>query len=119
MALEKHFFQEEGIKVNDIIFADYSSSMPAFLSHQVDLLWVAGADAIEMAAQDPSIRVIFLTGYSDGADGILGRNIHSPKELKGKRIARENLLSANVILNAYLQQGELTEQDLNILDMSG
>jgi NitT/TauT family transport system substrate-binding protein len=119
VALEKHFFQEAGIKVNDIIFANYSASMPAFLSNQVDLLWVAGADAIEMVAKDPSIRVIFLTGYSDGADGILGRNINSPKDLKGKRIARENLLSANVILTTYLQQGELTEQDVNVLDMSG
>jgi NitT/TauT family transport system substrate-binding protein len=118
VALEKKLFEQEGIKVDDITFGDYLDSVPAFLGRKVDILWIAGADALQMSQKDPSLRIIFLTDYSDGADGIIGRNINSPKDLKGKTVAREGLLSANVILSSYLKQGGLNVHDVTLQDMS-
>jgi NitT/TauT family transport system substrate-binding protein len=54
---------------------------------------------------------------SDGSDGIIGRNIKSPADVKGKTIGRENVLFEQVLLRAYLQKGGLAEKDVTIKDI--
>ncbi|MBD1997199.1 ABC transporter substrate-binding protein [Leptolyngbya sp. FACHB-541] len=71
-----------------------------------------------MSNEDPSVKIFYLISYSDGGDGILGRNINRPEDLRGKTIAREDLLFVNVLLRAYLQQGGLTEKDVVLRNMT-
>jgi NitT/TauT family transport system substrate-binding protein len=80
--------------------------------------WLTSGDTIQSLEKDPTIRIIYVVDYSNGSDGIMGRNIKSPADLKGKTIARENILFENVLLRAYLAKGGLTEQDVNLKDMT-
>ena len=118
VALKKGIFQQEGVNVQETFFPSASDSITGFLAGKVDVSWTTSGDAIEMINKDPSIRIIYLVDYSNGSDGIMGRGINSPQDLKGKTIGRENLLFENVLLRAYLTQGGLTEADVTIKDMT-
>jgi NitT/TauT family transport system substrate-binding protein len=118
IAAAKGFFKEEQLEVSDVIFQDTGSSLSAFLSGQVDLNWITTGDVVQMAEKDPSVKVIRLVDYSNGADGVLVRNISQPQELKGKRIGCENLLFAHVILQTFLSKAGLTLEDVELVSLS-
>lgn len=117
VAVGKNFFKEAGLNVQDLFFQSASEEMTAFLAGKIDIGWFTSGDAIQMAAKDPSIKMIYLVDYSNGSDGIIGRGIKSPQDAKGKTIARENILFERVLLQAYLQKANLTEKDVVIKDL--
>ena len=118
VAVKKGLFQQEGVNVQETFFPSASDGITGFLAKKVDIAWMTSGDAIEMINKDPSIRMIYVVDYSNGSDGIIGRGINSPQDLKGKTIGRENLLFENVLLRAYLKQGGLTEADVTLKDMT-
>ncbi|UBF26836.1 ABC transporter substrate-binding protein [Kovacikia minuta CCNUW1] len=118
VAVGKNFFKDEKLDVQDIFFQSASEQITAFLAGKLDLGWFTSGDAIQMVAKDPSIKMIYLIDYSNGSDGIIGRNIKSPQDAKGKTIARENILFEKVLLAAYLKKAGLTEKDVSIKDLA-
>ncbi len=118
VAVGKNFFSEQGLTVQDQFFQSVSEEITAFLAGKLDLAWFTSGDAVQMAAKDPSIRMIYLVDYSNGSDGILGRGIKSPQEVKGKTVGRENVLFEKILLEAYLKKAGLTEKDVVIKDMA-
>jgi NitT/TauT family transport system substrate-binding protein len=117
VAIKKDFFTQEGLKIKDLSFATSSEEITSLLAGKIDIAWLTSGDTIQAVDKDPSLKVIYLVDYSDGADGIIGRNVATPKDAKGKSIARENLLFEKVLLQAYLKQANLTENDLKVKDM--
>jgi NitT/TauT family transport system substrate-binding protein len=117
VALKKGLFADAGLKVEDLFLQSGSDLVTAFMSGKADIGWLTSADAVQMVEKDPSVQIIYLIDYSNGADGILGRNIKSPQDIKGKTIARENILYEKVFLQAYLKKAGLTEKDVKIKDM--
>jgi NitT/TauT family transport system substrate-binding protein len=117
VALKKNFFTEAGVKVNDVFYGSPSEMLTGFLSGRADVAWLTNGDTIQAAEKDPTVKIIYLVDYSNGADGIIGRNIKSPKDLKGKTIARENVLFEKVLLQSYLSKAGLTEKDVTIKDL--
>lgn len=118
VALQKDFFSQEGIKVQETFFQSATEGITAFLAGKVDVGWVTSGDAVQMISKDPSIRMFYVVDYSNGSDGILGHNINSPKDMKGKTVARENILFEKVLLRSYLEKGGLTEQDVITRDLT-
>ncbi len=118
VAVGKDFFSQQGLKVQDLFFQSATEEMTAFLAGKIDLGWFTSGDAIQMMAKDPSIKIIYLVDYSNGSDGIIGRNIQSPQDAKGKTIARENILFEKVLLRAYLEKGGMTEKDAVVKDLA-
>jgi NitT/TauT family transport system substrate-binding protein len=118
VALKKDLFKGAGVEVQELFFQSASEGLTAFLAGKADVAWLTSGDAVQAAAQDPTVRIIYVVDYSNGSDGIIGRGIKSPADLKGKKVARENLLFENVLLRAYLEKGGLTEADIQIQDMT-
>jgi NitT/TauT family transport system substrate-binding protein len=118
VAVKKGFFSQEGLKIQDLFFQSSSEEVTAVLAGKLDIAWLTAGDAIQMIAKDPSFKIIYLVDYSNGGDGIIGRNIASPQNAKGKTITRENVLFKRVLLQAYLKKAGLTESDVKIKDMS-
>ena len=118
VALAKDFFKTEGVPVQEVFFQSASESITGFLAGKVDIAWLTSGDTIQAITKDPTIRIIYVVDYSDGSDGIIGRGIKGPADLKGKTIARENILFENVLLRAYLAKGGLTEADVTLKDMT-
>lgn len=118
VALKKGFYQQAGLTIQDQLFQSDTEQITAFLAGKLDLAWLTTGAAMQIAAKEPTSRIIFLVDYSNGSDGILGRNIKTPADVKGKTIARENILFQKVLLRAFLEKGGLTEKDLTIRDMT-
>jgi NitT/TauT family transport system substrate-binding protein len=104
-AMGKNLFKEEGVEVEETFFQSQTEANTAFLAGKTEVSFATSGDAIEMTHKDPTIRFIYVVDYSDGSDGIIARGIKSPQDLKGKSLARENLLFENVLLRAYLAKG--------------
>jgi NitT/TauT family transport system substrate-binding protein len=117
VAVKKGFFTQEGLNIQDKYFSDSSEEITALLAGKLDIAWLTSGDTIQSVEKDPSLKVIYLVDYSNGADGIIGRNVATPKDAKGKSLARENLLFEKILLQAYLKQGGLTESDLKVQDL--
>lgn len=118
VALKKQFYGQAGLKIKDLLFQSNTDQIDAFLAGKTDLAWMTAGDVIQMLGKVPDLKIIFLCDYSNGADGILGRGIKTAADLKGKTLARENVLFEKVFLRAFLEKGGLTEQDIKIKDMS-
>lgn len=114
VALAKGFFQEEGVNVQDTFFQVATDVNTSLLAGKLDLAWTGGPDMVVMASQDPTLRLIMLSDYSDGADGILARDVSQPADLKGREIAWESLPLQALLLRKYLEEGGLTERDVTL-----
>ena len=117
VAVKKGLYEQAGLKIQDTLFQSNTEEITGFLSGKLDLAWLTAGDVIQMAGKDPNLKIIFLCDYSNGSDGILGRGIKAPAELKGKTLAREDVLFEKVLLRAYLEKAGLTEKDLIIKDL--
>lgn len=117
VAMGKGLYKDAGLNVQDTMFQTNSEQVTAFLAGKVDASWTTSSEVIQMQAKDPTVRIIYLTDYSDGSDGIIGRNIKSPADVKGKTIGREDVLFEKVLLRAYLKKGGLTEKDVMLKDI--
>lgn len=118
VATDLNLFKPEGIEVKEVFFPTQSDPNTALLADKVDLALTGIPDLVPLASRDPSIKLLMLFDYSDGSDGIIGRDINQPSDLKGKTVARENLLFEVLLLRKYLEQGGLTEKDIKIVDTS-
>ncbi|MBW4444481.1 MAG: ABC transporter substrate-binding protein [Plectolyngbya sp. WJT66-NPBG17] len=117
VTVKKDFYKQAGLTIEDILFQSNTEQITAFLSGKTDLAWMTAGDVIQMAGKDPNLKIIFLCDYSNGADGILGRGIKTAADLKGKTLAREDVLFQKVLLRAYLEKSGLTEKDIDIRDI--
>ncbi|HEY9625116.1 MAG TPA: ABC transporter substrate-binding protein [Crinalium sp.] len=118
VAVAKDFFKDEGITVKDEYFQVATDVNTAILAGKLDLAWAGVPDLVPMASRDPSVRLIMLSDYSNGADGILARNVSKPEDLKGKEIAWEALPLQVLLLQKYLESGGLTQQDVKLLNIT-
>jgi NitT/TauT family transport system substrate-binding protein len=117
IATGKDLFAQEGIEVKEATFQAATDTNTALTAGKIDLAWVGGPDLITMVARAPSLKIIMVSDYSDGGDGILGRNITRPEDLKGKKVAREDAPYAIAFLGAYLAKGGMTEKDVEVLSL--
>jgi NitT/TauT family transport system substrate-binding protein len=118
IAVGKGLFKEQNVPVKDFFYDSESEEQAAFIAKKLDIAWFTSGTAVQVAAQDPNAKIAYLIDYSNGGDGIIGRGIQSPEEVKGQTIAREDILFEKVLLRAYLNKGGLTEKDVTIKDMS-
>jgi NitT/TauT family transport system substrate-binding protein len=118
VAMAKGLFKAEGVDVQEVAFATQTDSDTAFLAGKLDLNWTGLPNAVPQISRDPSIKVLFQCDYSNGSDGIIGRNIKTAADLKGKKVARENILIEELLLRKYLSKLNLSRQDVVTLDLS-
>lgn len=114
VAVAQALFKAEGIEVVDNYFQIATDVNTALLAGQLDLAWTGVPDMVVMASEDPSLRLIMMSDYSNGADGILARGVSSPADLQGKDVAWETLPLQALLLQKYLEQSGLTQDDINL-----
>ena len=118
IATAQDLFSAEGVKVKQEFFQSATDTNTALAAGKVDLAWIGGPDLLTLVAQVPSLKIIMVSDYSNGADGIIGHNISEPKNLKGKKVAREDAPYAIVFLGEYLKKGGLSEKDVQVIPLS-
>ena len=113
----KGFFKAEGIEVKHTVFQTVSEVNTALLSKQMDLSWLVATDLLVLAAKAPGLKFIYACDYSGEVDAIVSNGINTPADLKGKKIAREDIPYEVVFTNKYLESVGLTEKDVQLVSL--
>lgn len=111
------FFEEEGLKVNLVEFADGPTIIAAMESGSIDIGNI-GPGAHVLPIQDRAEIIAF--AHLGNADEVLGRTdkgVSTLDDLAGKKIASASGTSAEQILLLTLEEVGLTVDDVEIIDM--
>ncbi|WP_437585946.1 ABC transporter substrate-binding protein [Sorangium sp. So ce1000] len=90
----------------------------AFLHKRADLTAGSLTEAIRFIDQGADLKIVLITDYSNGADGIVARQgISSVEDLKGKRVAVEIGTEAQYLLIRALSLRALSVDDVTVVSM--
>ncbi|KAA8732429.1 ABC transporter substrate-binding protein [Acinetobacter qingfengensis] len=119
LALEKGWIKESGVNVKFEYFADYASSIDAFLARKLDANIVTNGDNFMLSSGGTKGVIILAVDYSNGTDVILAKpDIHSLQDLKGKTVAFEKGLVSDLLFNTALADHHLDPKDFKVLNAS-
>jgi NitT/TauT family transport system substrate-binding protein len=116
VALEKGLFKDEGVEVKDVFFVSQTESDDAFMTGRADMNLNAMPGTVSQINRDPAVKNFYQLDYSDGSDGILGRNIKTAADLKGKTVAREDVLFEEMLLRKYLEKLGLPRNQIKVVN---
>ena len=112
------YFEKHGVDVKLIRFSVYSDSIEALIDGKVDAGMHTLDDAIRYYAGGRDVRVVLLTDYSFGNDGLVARpGIDSLTDLRGTRIGVETETVGHLSLLKILEAGKLAENDVTIVNI--
>jgi NitT/TauT family transport system substrate-binding protein len=115
----KGYFKDEGLEVKHTIFPTVTESNAALASSQVDLSWLVALDLLVLADKAPNLKFIYSSDYSGGVDAIIGSpEIKNTLDLKGKKIAREDIPYEIVFTNECLKAVNLAEKEVKIVSLA-
>jgi NitT/TauT family transport system substrate-binding protein len=113
----KGFFKEAGVNVQHTVFQTVSEINTALLANQIDIAGMVATDLVILGNQAPDLKFFMATDYSGEVDAILGRGINSPEDLRGKKLAREDIPYEIVFVGRYLASIGLSEKDVEIVSL--
>ena len=119
IADKKKLFATEGLNVAQKYFSTVTELNDSLLSGKLDLAAMVATDLVILTTKVPNIKTIMVTDYSGQVDGILTSNkITKPEDLRGKKIAREDVPYEIIFLGELLKLGGMTEKDVQIVSMT-
>lgn len=122
IAVEKGFFEDEGLDVEFKSFATSSERMTALASGAVDFGSTGAISAISlMAAGDKSFSVFASPDIYVGQEGVVAsKDISSFEDLRGEKIAVPFSSSSHVLLLDLLKENNLIpNKDVEVINMDG
>ncbi|NLE70293.1 MAG: ABC transporter substrate-binding protein [Clostridiales bacterium] len=111
------FFEEEGLKINLVEFADGPTIIAAMENGSIDIGYI-GPGAHRLAIQGRT--KIFSFSQIGNADEVLGLKSHGvgkPEDLKGKKVGYASGTSSETILQYVLERANLTWEDIQAFEM--
>jgi NitT/TauT family transport system substrate-binding protein len=119
MADKKNLFTAEGIKVEQKYFASPTEINDLFLAGKLDLAAMVATDPIMLSLKMPDIKTIYVTDYSGDVDGILAsKKISKPEDLRGKKVACEDVPYELIFLGEFLKLGGMTTKDVQLVSLT-
>lgn len=114
-AKEKGYFDEAGITVNLVEFADGPTIIAAMESGSIDMGYI-GQGAHKLCVNG-NAKIFLLSHISNGDAVIGGPEIKSVEDLKGKKVAYSSGTSSQDILQNALTMAGMTMDDIQAVDM--
>jgi NitT/TauT family transport system substrate-binding protein len=119
VAEQKGFFAAHGAKVKLVWFANYSDSVSALSTGQLDANSQTWSDTMTPLAKKVKLKAILVNDNSFGNDALMvGPKIKSFADLKGKSIALEQFSISHFVLANALSRNGLSIRDVKIVNLS-
>lgn len=94
-------------------------TMESFRNRSTDLATLTLDETLELLHDGTQLRILLVLDSSNGADAVVARpEIKSLADLKGKRIALENIPLGMYMLTRLLDAAGLTRQDVTVIPMA-
>jgi NitT/TauT family transport system substrate-binding protein len=119
LADAKGFFEQAGVAVELVRYDDeYVASTEAFAIKELDGVVETIGDAVIHAASGVPARVVLVTDYSAGADGVItNQPLASPSDLRGQRLGVGVGTFGHLFVLTVLQDHGLTESDVTFVNV--
>jgi ABC-type nitrate/sulfonate/bicarbonate transport system substrate-binding protein len=118
VAKAKGYFADEGLDVEVTVFTTGATAVEAFRAGRGDFV---SAGDLPSAAMWQSGNVVGLAPLSSDTDifGIVGhKDINSPADLRGRKVATRMGSTGEFLLDRYLASGGLSPSDLTVVDLA-
>ena len=113
IADKQGFFKKHNVAVTLKWFPNYTDSLNAFAANQVDANCQTWSDTMGPLAQGQAAKAVLINDNSAGNDAVVaGADIHSMKDLKGKKVATELGTVEQFLLDKALAANGMTEKDI-------
>ncbi len=113
VALEKGFFEKNGVDVELVFDRDYTVSQQRFSDGEVDGIFEVLSDTMFRNTQGIEAKVVYLTDYSETGDVIVG-SVNSIEELHGKTIGVEGVNTfSHIFALRTIESYGMTEADIS------
>jgi ABC transporter, substrate-binding protein, aliphatic sulfonates family len=119
LAQEKGLFKKHGVDVELSIVDGLAERKQALAGGKVDGMATAQDVQVTLAAAGIPVQVVWMLDDSNGGDGILAKkDIQSPADLKGKKVAYEVGSTSQLLMMTELKKAGLTDKDVTVVPMS-
>jgi NitT/TauT family transport system substrate-binding protein len=119
VAEQKGYFKKHGADVKLVWFANYSDSIAALSTGQLDGNSQTWSDTMGPLSKGVPLKAILVNDNSAGNDALMvGPKIRSFADLKGKTIALEQFSISHFVLYTALARNGLTPKDIKVLNLS-
>jgi NitT/TauT family transport system substrate-binding protein len=116
-AAKRQLYSSTAVEITT--FSSLYDADRAFSQGRIDAVGTTLFDALRLADEGTPLKIVMVTDYSNGADGIVARQgIASVAELKGKRVAVEIGAINHFVLLRALDRAGLQERDLDVVNLS-
>jgi len=111
------YYRQYGIDVKLVNFTDNSTMPGALQSGEIDVTTLTYDQVIASNGRGWKLKVVMPLDYSVGGDAILASvNIHSVKELKGRKVAFMAASPSDFLLGYALARDGLSERDVQAVN---
>lgn len=119
VAEQKGFFKKHGADVKLVWFANYTDSIGALSSGQLDANSQTWSDTLGPLAKGLPLKAILVNDNSAGNDALMvGPKIASFAQLKGKKVALEQFSISHFVLATALAKNGMKLGDVKIVNLS-
>jgi NitT/TauT family transport system substrate-binding protein len=119
VAEQKGFFKKNGADVKLVWFANYTDSIGALSSGQLDANSQTWSDTLGPLAMGLPLKAILVNDNSAGNDALMvGPKITSFAQLKGKKVALEQFSISHFVLATALAKNGLKLSDVKLVNLS-
>lgn len=115
--INKGYFEEEGLKINLVEFADGPTEIAAMESGSIDVSYIGPGAHRLCSTGDAQVFLIQQVGDADCVLGFKSKGVEKLEDLKGKKIAYAGGTSSETILDLALDSVGLTRDDVELFDM--
>ncbi|MEO8038017.1 MAG: ABC transporter substrate-binding protein [Betaproteobacteria bacterium] len=118
IADQQGYFKKYGANVKLVWFANYSDSISALSSGQLDANCQTWSDTMAPIAKGIALKVVLVNDNSAGNDAVMaGPRFKTIKDLKGKTVGLEEFSVSHFLLVTALTKNGMTPKDVKIVNL--
>jgi len=119
VAQDQGYFRKYGADVKLVWFANYTDSISALSTGQLDANSQTWSDTLGPLAKGIALKAVLVNDNSAGNDALMvGPKIRGFPELRGRKIALEQYSISHFVLYTALARNGLTPNDVNVVNLS-
>ena len=119
VAQDQGYFRKYGAEVKLVWFANYSDSIAALSTGQLDANSQTWSDTLGPLAKGIPLKAVLVNDNSAGNDAVMvGPKIQSFTELRGHTIALEQFSVSHFVLYTALARNGLTPKDVKVVNLA-
>jgi NitT/TauT family transport system substrate-binding protein len=119
IAEQQGFFKKHGANVKLVWFPNYSDSISALSSGQLDANCQTWSDTMAPLAKGIPLKVVLVNDNSAGNDAVMAAmKFKSIKDLKGKTVALEEFSVSHFVLVTALSRSGMAPKDVKIVNLA-